>query len=327
MTNFGILARQGKFLATIIAASGSFLVGMILPLDIWANQTNTVTSTINTDTKNQSANSISNNKEENFEVIKIQSVVAKKVNQAKQKLRSLELQTFNYNVPKRFEGETIKKVDLKRKQKVIALTFDDGPWNKTTEQILNILEKNNIKATFFVVGQHLNNRQEIGKKIAEAGHVIGNHTWKHPDQSSKMSQDRIKSEMGRTAELIYNITGRTTTLFRPPGGVLVNGLVDYAKQRKHTTVLWSADSVDWYYKSAETITKKVLDKASNGGIVLLHDGGGPRGHVVKALPNIIARLKKQGYEFVTIPELLTIKDKELYQEELAKKASQEQETK
>lgn len=324
MTNFGILVRQGKTLATIIAASGSFLVGMVLPLDIWANQTTTTITTVNTTTNQvKIPASTSSKKTENLEVIKIKSVVARQVNEAQQKLRNLELQTFNYNVPKRFEGETIKDVALKGKQKFIALTFDDGPWNKTTEKVLDILAKHNIKATFFVVGQHLNERQELGKKIVEAGHVIGNHTWKHPDQSSKMSEDRIKSEIGRTAELIYKITGRTTTLFRPPGGVLVNGLVDYVKERNHTTILWSADSVDWYYKSAAEITKKVLDKASNGGIVLLHDGGGPRDHVVEALPNIIASLKKQGYEFVTIPELLTMKDKELHQEELAKQASQE----
>lgn len=328
MTNFSILAGQGKSLATIIAASGSFLVGMILPLDIWVNQTTTIqtTTTANTATNtiNKPVNKKPQEKAQELEVIKIKSVVSKQVNEAQQKLRKLELKTFDFNVPKRFQGETIKDVSLTGKQKVIALTFDDGPWDKTTEQVIDILEKNNIKATFFVVGQHLNTRQELGKKIVEAGHVIANHTWNHPDQSSKMSQDRIKSEIGRTAELIYKITGRTTTLFRPPGGVLVNGLADYAKERKHTIVLWSADSVDWYYKSAEEVTAKVMNKASNGGIVLLHDGGGPRDHVVKALPDIIAGLRKQGYEFVTIPELLTIKDQELHQEELAKQTTQKQ---
>ncbi|MDJ0555078.1 MAG: polysaccharide deacetylase family protein [Microcoleaceae cyanobacterium MO_207.B10] len=326
MTNFGILARQGKSLATLIAASGSFLIGMILPLDIWSKQTNTSIATVNQTTNNTVNIPTSKNSKnpENLEVIKIKSVVAKRVNKAKQKLRSLELQTFNFNIPKRFEGETIKEAALKRKDKVIALTFDDGPWDEITEKVLEILDENNIKATFFVVGQHLNRRQEIGKKITEAGHVIGNHTWNHPDQSGKMSEDRIKSEIGRTAELIYKITGRTTTLFRPPGGVLTNGLADYAKERKHTIVLWSADSVDWYYKSPQKITKKVMDKASNGGIILLHDGGGPRDHVVQALPTIISKLKKQGYEFVTIPELLTIKDKELHQQELAKKVTQQE---
>jgi len=322
MTNLDVLSRQGKSLATIIAASGSFLIGMLLPLDISANQQSTTTATtkIKTDIINQPVN----NKKKQLEVTKISSIVAKNINKTRQKLRQLELRTFNFSVPKRFQGKVVKNITLKNQQKVIALTFDDGPWNKTTEQILDILKKHNIKATFFVVGQHLNERQEIGKKIVEAGHVIANHTWNHPSKKSKMSPDRIKSEIGRTADLIYRITGRTTNLFRPPGGVLENGLADYAKERKHTVVLWTADSVDWYYRSAQEITKKVLNKASNGGIVLLHDGGGPRGHVVQALPNIIAGLKKQDYEFVTIPELLTIKDRELHQEDLAKQHSKNQ---
>ena len=322
MTNLNVLSRQGKSLATIIAASGSFLIGILLPLDIWANQqgTTTASTAVTTNTINQPEN----NKENQLEVIKISSLLAKNINTTRQKLRELELKTFDFSVPKRFQGKTVKNITLKNQQKVIALTFDDGPWNKTTEQILDILKKHNIQATFFVVGQHLNARQEIGKKIVEAGHVIANHTWNHPSKKSKMNPDRIKSEIGRTADLIYKITGRTTNLFRPPGGVLENGLADYAKERKHTVVLWSADSVDWYYRSAQEITKKVLNRASNGGIVLLHDGGGPRGHVVEALPNIIAGLKKQGYEFVTIPELLTIKDRELHQEELAKQQSKKQ---
>lgn len=103
----------------------------------------------------------------------------------------------------------------------------------------------------------------------------------------------------------------TTALFRPPGGVLDNGLADFVKDRNHVVVMWSADSVDWQDKSPEKITNNVLKRASNGGIVLLHDGGGPRMHVVKALPKIIEELRKQGYKFVTIPELLEIKDREL----------------
>ncbi|WP_094671355.1 polysaccharide deacetylase family protein, partial [Hydrocoleum sp. CS-953] len=317
--NLNVLSRQGKSLATIIGASGSFLIGILLPLEIWANQEVTIkaSTAVNTNRINQPAN----NKENQLEVIKISSVLANNINTTRQKLRELELKTFNFSVPKRFQGKTVKNITLNNEQKVIALTFDDGPWNKTTEQILDILKKHNIRATFFVVGQHLNTRQEIGKKIVEGGHVIANHTWNHPTPKSKMNPDRIKSEIGRTADLIYRTTGRTTNLFRPPGGVLENGLADYAKERKQTVVLWSADSVDWYYRSAKEITKKVLNRSSNGGIVLLHDGGGPRGHVVEALPNIIAGLKKQGYEFVTIPELLTIKDRELHQQELAKQQS------
>lgn len=307
---------QIKPLTTIIAATSSFLIAMLLPDIIWGKQqaTTTGSTAITTNTNNQ----IANNKDNQFEVIKISSVLAKNINTTQQKLKELELKTFDLSVPKRFQGKTVQNITLKNKQKVIALTFDDGPWNKTTEKILDILKKHNIKATFFVLGQRLNKQKEIGKKIVQEGHVIGNHTWNHPAQKNKMNQDRIESEIGQTGKLIYQITGKTTKLFRPPGGFLENGLADYAKERKDTVVLWSTDSKDWYDKSAQEITKKVLSKSRNGGIVLLHDGGGPRDHVVEALPNIINGLKQQDYEFVTIPELLTIKDRELHQEELAK---------
>ncbi|MCL2926498.1 MAG: polysaccharide deacetylase family protein [Trichodesmium sp. MAG_R01] len=321
MTNLDRLSKPGKPLTTIIAAGGSFLIGILIP-DISAKlQLNTrEIPPVTSSAINQQANS----KENKLEITKISPILAKNIDTTRQKLRELELKNFQFSVPKRFQGKTVQNITLKNKQKVIALTFDDGPWKKTTEQILDILKTHNIKATFFVVGQYLNEHQEIGKKIVEAGHVIANHTWNHPDQKSKINQKRIESEIESTAKLIYQVTGKNTKLFRPPGGVLENGLADYVKERKHTVVLWSADSVDWYYRSAPEITKRVLNKASNGGIVLLHDGGGPRKHVVEALPKIISGLKKQGYEFVTIPELLTIKDRELNKQELAKQQNQNQ---
>lgn len=322
MTILDVFSRERKYLVTIIAASGSFLIGMLLPLDIWVNPQ--IATTANTKISAKKINQPTNNKKKPLEVIKISSVVAKRINNTQQKIRELELKTFNLSVPKSFQGQIVKNISLKNEQKVIALTFDDGPWKVTTEQVLDILKKNNIKATFFVVGQQLKANQELGKKIVSEGHVIANHTWNHPSKKRKMSPQQIKSEMGRTAELIYEITGRTTNLFRPPGGVLVNGLADYAKEQKHTVVLWSADSLDWRDRSVKKITRRVLSQASNGGIILLHDGGGPRYHVVEALPKIIAGLKKQGYEFVTIPELLTIKDREIHQEKLAQQASKEQ---
>ena len=316
--NLDVLSRQGKPLITIIAASGSFLIAMLLPDIIWAKQQaiTTRSTAVSTHILNQRANDQENTQ--------ISSIIPKNINTTRQKLRELELKTFDFSVPKRFEGKIVQNITLKNRQKVVALTFDDGPSHKTTEQILDILEKHNVEATFFVVGQQLNKYQEIGKKIVEAGHVIANHTWNHPAQKNKMSQNRIESEIGRTAKLIYEITGKNTKLFRPPGGFLDNGLANYAKEHKYTVVLWSTDPKDWYKRSAQEITKKVLNKSRNGGIVLLHDGGGPRDHVVEALPNIIVSLKQQDYEFVTIPELLTIKDRELYREELVKQQSKKQ---
>ena len=138
---------QIKPLTTIIAATSSFLIAMLLPDIIWAKQqaTTTGSTAITTKTNNQ----IANNKDNQFEVIKISSVLAKNIKTTQQKLKELELKTFDLTVPKRFQGKTVQNITLKNKQKVIALTFDDGPWNKTTEKILDILKKHNIKATFF----------------------------------------------------------------------------------------------------------------------------------------------------------------------------------
>lgn len=321
--------HKNKFIVALIAAGGSFIVGIFQPMDMWAARQNHEKN----DNRAQEFPTVIKesraaiepakvNDKELEKVIKIKPAVATRVKGSENALQTLELKRFNFGIPKRFQGTIVEDLKLSSNDKVIALTFDDGPWPKTTDLVLDILKKNQIKATFFVVGQHLESRPELANKIVDDGHVIANHTWNHP--TYKMGKDRVQSEIGRTAELIYEITGRTTTLFRPPGGVIDNGLADFAKSRRHVVVLWTADSVDWLYKSPQKITENVLRKASNGGIVLLHDGGGPRMHVVRALPNIIAGLKKQGYRFVTVPELLEIKDKQLHQQELAQKEKQNQ---
>ncbi len=208
--------------------------------------------------------------------------------------------------------KTIKYVDLNTDEKVIALTFDDGPWPKTTEQILDILKENNIKATFFWVGQALKNHKEIGKKVAADGHVVANHTWNH--RYHKHSHSAAAKEIEDTADLIEELIGVNTTIFRPPGGVEDNGLVDYAFSRDYVNIMWSSDSRDWK-SSASSIKSSVLGSIKPGRIVLLHDGGGNRSETVKALPDIISQLKEKGYRFVTIPELLEIADQNIAKQE------------
>ncbi len=312
--------QKRQFLAALVAASGSFIVGVFLPMDMWTgraksvNKPSEVNAAINTSNAAVETSQIDKNVLQ--EIVKIKPAVATKVKASENALTTLELKRFNFAIPRRFHGTVVKDLKLTGKDKYIALTFDDGPWPKTTEMILDTLKENDIKATFFVVGQHLKERPELAPKIVDGGHVLANHTWNHP--TYKMGKERVESEVGRTAELIYELTGMTTTLFRPPGGVLNNGLADFVKNRKHVVVMWSADSVDWHYMSAKEITNNVVRRATNGGIVLLHDGGGPRMHVVKALPQIIERLRKQGYKFVTVPELLEIKDRELNKQEKQK---------
>jgi peptidoglycan/xylan/chitin deacetylase (PgdA/CDA1 family) len=220
-----------------------------------------------------------------------------------------QIKGFSYPVPSRFQGTIIKEAKFTQPEKVIALTFDDGPWPQTTKQVLDILKSNNIKGTFFVVGQNLKNYPELGKEIVAQGHVIANHTWHH--WYHFFNQQAAAFEIDRTTDLIYQVTGVKTTLFRPPGGMMHNGLVGYAKAQKYTVVMWSADSTDYKLPAVPKLINNVIKDSRPGGIVLMHDGGGNRSRTVQALPEIISNLRKQGYRFVTVPELLEIEDKEI----------------
>ncbi|MGB3654515.1 MAG: polysaccharide deacetylase family protein [Rivularia sp. (in: cyanobacteria)] len=219
----------------------------------------------------------------------------------------LKKQSLLSAAPASFNGKVIYEIKPAANKKVIALTFDDGPWKKTTRQTLDILKKNNIKATFFVVGSALQNNPELGKQIIAEGHAIANHTWNH--WYHFMNPQAAAMEIDRTTDLIYKVTGVKTNLFRPPGGHLSNGLVAHAKNKKYATLMWSADSRDFQRPAPAIMVNTVLKNARPGGIVLLHDGGGDRTRTIQALPTIIAKLKQQGYSFVTIPELLEMEKK------------------
>lgn len=213
-------------------------------------------------------------------------------------------------VAKRFQGTIVYQGKLKANEKVIALTFDDGPGPKNTAQILEILKTNHIKATFFMIGEMVKYFPQVAKQVAADGHVIGNHTWHH--WYRHMDLVTAASEIDRTAEIIYKTTGEKTTLFRPPGGFLNNGLAEYAENKKYAVMMWSEESGDAERHSPQVpmLVKNVLKYAKPGAIVLLHDGGGNRSKSVKALPEMIAGLKAQGYRFVTIPQLLEIQAQE-----------------
>ncbi|WP_310486708.1 polysaccharide deacetylase family protein [Chamaesiphon sp. VAR_69_metabat_338] len=213
---------------------------------------------------------------------------------------------LNFDVPTSFQAKTIKDVSVPASEKVIALTFDDGPWPETTEQILATLKQEHIKATFYMIGQPLKSFPEIGKKVLADGHVIANHTLHH--WYKKMSPLVAQREIEDTSKIIKEVLNVETEYFRPPGGVLTNGLVAYAQQHNQSVNMWSVDSGDSHPKrpSAEAMIKTVVSGATPGGIVLMHDGGGSHANTAKAVPVIIAKLRAQGYKFVTVPELLEI---------------------
>lgn len=215
-----------------------------------------------------------------------------------------KVENLTFSVPAKYQGKTVHQVQPGNYEKVIALTIDDGPWENTTAQMLDILKENDVKATFFWVGTSIQANPELAKRVVAQGHAIGNHTWHH--WYKQMSEATAKSEIDRTAELIYKTTGVKTSLFRPPGGYLNNGLAAYAKSQKYAVIMWSQTSADTDPRAKpQVFVKNVLRDAKPGGIVLMHDGGGDRTRTVQALPQIITKLKQQGYRFVTIPELLS----------------------
>nr|WP_216670639.1 polysaccharide deacetylase family protein [Microcoleus asticus] len=293
-----------------MAATGSFLLGVTWPINLRANQPlQPIQAQVLAVSQSQEQQPMSN-------INKFSEAIAHRVEFSQNALAQLQGMRFQSAVPSQFQGTTIRHAKLDSQHKAIALTFDDGPWPKTTKQILDILKENNIKATFFWVGRYLKTSPEIGKQVAAAGHAIGNHTWNH--EYLKYNEDGAAREIDRTSSLIEELTGVQTSMFRPPGGILNNGLVAYAQKKNYAVVMWSADSFDWRTLT-ESLMDNVMRQANSGGIVLMHDGGGNRSRTVKALPDIIARLRNEGYIFVTVPELLQMQEQDLQQQETAQK--------
>ncbi len=193
-------------------------------------------------------------------------------------------------------------MEVRPGDKVFALTFDDGPWPEYTEEVLRVLDAYKVKATFFMVGQEVQRRPELARAVSDAGHAIGGHSWRH----TARPRDPV-GEIQRTDAVLKSALGYTPAIFRPPYGLLKNGMARQAIKEKQAVLIWSADSNDWKKSSASRIASRILSQASPGGVALMHDGGGSRDRTVAALPNIITGLQARGYRFVTIPELLRLR--------------------
>lgn len=187
--------------------------------------------------------------------------------------------------------------------KRIALTFDDGPHPKITSKVLKILQKYDVKATFFVIGINAKRYPDDLKQIVLDGHEIGNHTYSHNILKS-MSKEEIEKEISDTERQVEEIASYNMSLLRPPCGLYDDTLVDIAREKGLKIVLWAVDTNDWAHQSTSSITKNVIRNAKNGDIVLFHDYVSGIYNTPEALEIIIPALQKMGYEFVTISELL-----------------------
>ncbi|MGB8687356.1 MAG: polysaccharide deacetylase family protein [Microcoleus sp.] len=300
---FQRLRKEWRFVAiALLAAAISFVIGTLLPGNQPALQAtdNPTTAAVQVQNLNQSltVNPLANELGKNPTGFNLDRTVEEllTVLESKEKL-------LTFVPPEQFQGTTVFEGKVNNSEKVIALTVDDGPWPETTAQMLDIFQQNDVKATFFWIGKSLENSPEIARRVVAQGHAIGNHTWHHWYDS--MDAATAANEIDRTAKLIYETTGVKTSFFRPPGGVLNNGLATYAKSQNYSVVMWSVTSADTDPRAQpQAFVDNVLKGAKPGAIVLMHDGGGDRSRTIKALPDIIAGLKQQGYRFVTIPELL-----------------------
>ena len=183
----------------------------------------------------------------------------------------------------------------------IALTFDDGPHPYQTDKILALLEKYNIKATFFVVGENVSYYADVLRREVAAGHEIGNHTYHHTVLAG-CTEDTIHEELYTTAAIIEEVTGQKPTLFRPPEGNVE--CIEKADAEGYTVVLWSVDTRDWAKTPAREIVENVKMHVKNGSILLFHDYVSKDAHTYEALETLLPALIDMGYEFVTVSELL-----------------------
>ncbi|MCP4049258.1 MAG: polysaccharide deacetylase family protein [bacterium] len=197
-----------------------------------------------------------------------------------------------------------------RDTRKVALTFDDGPKHKYTNLILDILKELSVKATFFVVGKECGMNPDLVYRIYAENHELGNHTYSHY-RLDTLSREKIETEILSTSEIIKSITGREVTCFRPPGGKYNKYVLKVLNKHKIKMIMWDVNANDYVHSSpfygigGENPAKKVYDRivsgVRNGSIILMHNGGNES---IKALPDIIRKLRSDGYEFITLSEMM-----------------------
>jgi peptidoglycan/xylan/chitin deacetylase (PgdA/CDA1 family) len=204
---------------------------------------------------------------------------------------------------RRFEflGEFVRRVDTD--ERVVALTFDDGPNPPYTNQILDVLDCYRIRATFFVVGRNVERHPETARLVLAKGHELGNHSYSHTRMVFKLPSF-VRSEVERTDHLLSELGVTWETHFRPPYGRKIL-ILPYIIARMHKkNIMWDVDSTDYEVFDPETIVKRVLGCVRPGSIILLHDGEGDHSHTVTAIGMLIEDLRRKGYEFRTVSELI-----------------------
>ncbi len=188
----------------------------------------------------------------------------------------------------------------------IALTFDDGPDDQFTPKILDILKEKGVKATFFLLGERVNQFPEVTRRIHEEGHQIGNHSWSHPDFRELENEKILAEEIKPTEKAIQQITGENPLYIRPPYGAIKDEAIKELGEKGYKIVNWSVDSFDWdsNKNQPQKIFQRILTYIHPGDILLFHSAGGNRENTVEALREIIIYLENKGFLFTTVQDLI-----------------------
>lgn len=191
------------------------------------------------------------------------------------------------------------------REKAVALTFDDGP-SIYTPELLNVLDKYKVRASFFVIGKHVERHPQFLKLLVQKGHLVGNHSYSHKNLK-KLSALQIEQEIEKAEEIIKNISGVKTFWFRPPMGSFDKRLLAYLNIKGYNISMWTVDTEDWKIQDSQRIYGICVNNLKPGSVILLHDGGGYRKETVHAVEMFIRSALKKGYIFVTLADFSKLK--------------------
>jgi peptidoglycan/xylan/chitin deacetylase (PgdA/CDA1 family) len=210
------------------------------------------------------------------------------------------------NLPSNFSPEAgISFSSVRNTGNYIAMTFDDGPHHKNTPRLLDMLRQRNIQATFYVIGENVNLYPEIVRRTVAEGHEIGNHTYNHPNLTKK-SNAQVRSELDRTRDAIIKAAGVKPRTMRPPYGALLTRQREMIhREYGYPTILWDVDPQDWKRPGTAVVKSRILSGTNSGSIVLAHD---LHSTTVDAMPSTLDALLAKGYRFVTVSQLLAMKE-------------------